>query len=81
MGTVKETGAEELRRVVRACNLTREDALSGFSAEQVLRLMRACWASPWDILPDALTEDERAAAAARGTLSPECVARLERDLG
>ena len=67
----KETGIEELRRVVNAAGYSNEDALYGFSAE----------ASGWDIFPDQLTAEERAHAAQAGTLSHACLARLQRTYG
>lgn len=34
--------------------MTRESAWDGFTAEECLAIVRACWASPWDILADDL---------------------------
>lgn len=76
---LKETGAEELRRIVRVLNSTSESALDAFTAEELLRIVRACWASPWDMFPDTLTFEERKYAAKHGKLSAACNRRLERD--
>jgi hypothetical protein len=81
VGTRKETGIEELRRVVRAANMTTESAFDTYTAEQVILVMRACWASGWDILPDDLLASERAHAAVHGVLSEECLARLKEKWG
>ena len=77
----KETGIEELRRIVRAADMTREAAFDGFTAEECMRLVRACWGSQWDILPDELLHEERLEAAKTGKLSAACEERLDRDLG
>jgi hypothetical protein len=81
MGSHKETGIEELRRIVAAANWAREAAFDGFTAEECVRLVRACWGSKWDILPDELLHEERLEAAKTGKLSAECEDRLDRDLG
>ncbi len=60
-----ESGAEKLRRVVRHLNHCRESAIDGFSAEQLLILVRAVWASGWDVWIDQLTEDQCRAALAK----------------
>ena len=75
-----ETGAEELRRMVSALNMSTESAVDPFSAEQVIRIVRACWASPWDLLPDMLTLAERRYAAKHGKLSDACARRLDREM-
>ena len=76
----KESGPEELRRIVNCLDFTREDALDGFTAEQCVRIVRAVRACKWDIFPDNLTRDELEHAAEHGTLSEECNARLDREL-
>jgi hypothetical protein len=78
--TREETGMEELRRIVRVANMTNESAFDSFTAEQCIKLIRACWASKWDILPDDLTGVERGYAAVHGVLSEECTLRLEKAL-
>ena len=72
-----ETGIEELRRVVRAASMCRESAFDGFSAEECVRMIRACWTSKWDVLPDDLLPEERYEAAATGKLPEEAEARLD----
>jgi hypothetical protein len=81
MGAYKETGIEELRRIVAAANWARESAFDGFTAEECVRLVRACWGSKWDILPDHLLHEERLEAARTGKLSEACEERLDHDLG
>jgi len=76
-----ETGIEELRRAARMSGYGRESAYDGFTAEECLNMMRACWDSGWDIFPDALTPEERRGAARNGKLSDRALGRLERDLG
>lgn len=61
--------------------MCRESAFDGRTAEQCIALMRACWDSEWDILPDDLTYGERMYAGLMGKLSDECKSRLARDLG
>ena len=75
-----ETGAEELRRIVSALGMSAETAVDPFTAEQVIRIVRACWSSPWDLLPDMLTDSERWHAAKHGRLSAACVRRLDREM-
>ncbi len=77
----EETGIEELRRIVRVCSDTQESAFDGFTAEQIIYMVRACWASPWDIRPDDLTPEERDFAALFAHLSGDALARLEAELG
>lgn len=76
-----ETGVEELRRIANATRNCRESCFDGFTAVQVLQMVRACWRTPWDILPDELTRDEREYAAAEGKVSNACMVRLKRELG
>ena len=80
-GIYKETGVEELRRIVRVANMTTESAFDGLTVEECVRLVRACWKSKWDILPDDLTFEERRKAADTGRLPEACEDRLDRDLG
>jgi hypothetical protein len=81
MNKIEETGIEELRRVARAASMTRESAFDGLDPFQVVRVMRACWGSPWDILPDELTEDEKMHAAHTGTLDETANERLNKRFG
>lgn len=76
----QETGAEELRKIVRVLNNTREGALDGFTAEELIRIVRACLASPFDITPDYLHYNEARHAIRYQKLSPRCLARLEKAL-
>ena len=71
-----ESGIDMVRRAVRVANMTRESAFDGFSAEECLRLIRACWASKWDILPDDLLPEELEYAATHGRLSKGTELRL-----
>jgi len=77
---LNETGAEELRRMVSTLNMSAETAVDPFTAEQVIRIVRACWASPWDLLPDMLTLAERRYAAKHGKLSDACNRRLDKEM-
>jgi hypothetical protein len=78
--TTTETGAEELRRIVSCLNSSTEGAVDDFTAEEVIRIVRACWSSPWDIWPDNLTDGERKYAAKHGALSKACCKRLDREM-
>lgn len=73
---VIESGIEMVRRAVRVANMTRESSFDGFSAEECLRLISACWASKWDVLPDDLLLSERIHAASHGRLSEAAERRL-----
>lgn len=75
-----ETGPETLRRAVSVLDMTHGDAVDPFTAEECLNIVRACWASPWDVFPDNLTREERQYAAEHGKLSDACNARLDREL-
>ena len=75
-----ETGPEMLRRVVRVLDWTHGDAVDPFTAEECLNIVRACWGSKWDILPDNLTREELKYAARHGSLSVRCNARLDKEL-
>jgi hypothetical protein len=61
-----ETGAQELRRVVSCLNSCAESAIDAFTAEEIIKLVRACWASGWDIWPDNLTDAQVAAVLETG---------------
>jgi hypothetical protein len=76
-----ESGIDELRRAANVSGWCRESAYDGFTAEECLNMLRACWASGWDMLPDMLTLTERSFAARNGKVSAACAKRLERDLG
>lgn len=52
------TGAGELRRIVRAMDDTREDFLDRFTAEQLVTIYRAMFASEQDVCPDLWTEEQ-----------------------
>jgi hypothetical protein len=64
--------------MANATTYAREDAFDAFTLEEVVRLMRACWGSKWDMLPDDLLPEERRYAADHGALDTECLRRLER---
>lgn len=76
-----ETGVQELRRIACITESTRESAFDGYTAEQCINMMRACWRSDWDILPDALTDAEREYAARYGFLSGPAMRRLKKEYG
>ena len=80
LAPMPETGAEELRRIVNVLDRCDESALDPFSSAELIAIVRACWASPWDIFLDQLTLDERRYAAQHGKLSDECNARLDKEL-
>jgi hypothetical protein len=76
-----ETGIEELRRVARVSSMCKESCFDGYTAEQCIKMIRACWMSGWDILPDDLTHEERVFAATYGRLPDFAMTRLEKALG
>lgn len=76
-----ETGIEELRRIAKASEMCRESAFDRFSANECMKMIRACWGSGWDILPDDLTDEERRFASEHGRLPDFAMVRLEKELG
>ena len=59
---------DELRRVADVLGYTRQtERLMACSAEEMLKLVRACWASDWDVYPDMLSHAQIDAVLA-GTL-------------
>lgn len=75
------TGAEELRRIVGCLSACRESALDPFTAEQLVKIVRACWLTGYDVYPDDLTLAERKYAAKHGKVSNACVVRLKKEMG
>ena len=76
----KPTGIEEMRLLVQNAGYCVESTFDDFTAEQLLKIFRACWASEWDLYPDVLTRAELRYAAKHGKLSDRCNARLDREL-
>ncbi len=74
-GVAVETGAEELRRIVKAIGYARESSLDGYSAEQLIALQRALWASGWDLFLDSLSADQAAAVLDAGEVPAFCESR------
>lgn len=72
-----ETGIEELRRIAKASEMCTESCFDMFSAAECIKLIRACWGSGWDILPDELTHEERVFASIHGRISDAARVRLE----
>ncbi len=62
MAKSPDLGIDELRKAVRVLGGMNETFNQRFSAEELLKLCRACWASEWDITPDRWTEDQVQAA-------------------
>jgi hypothetical protein len=63
----KETGIEELRRAAKALSWCNESVLQSIgSAERVLNVARAMWASGWDLYPDQWTPQQIEIAATKG---------------
>lgn len=62
-----ETGADELRLIVRNIDATRESFLERFTAEELLQLFRMQLASGWDFYPDQWTA-RQVAEALRGVV-------------
>jgi hypothetical protein len=77
----KETGSDELRRLCRAAEMTRMSALDGFTPEEIIKMIRACWASGWDIFPDDLLREDREFAAKHGRLAVSTLRWLEDKFG
>jgi hypothetical protein len=81
IGGEERTGAEVLRCAVSLCNASRESTFDDLTAEEVINLCRACWASDWDVYPDNLRASERKYAARHAKLPAAAEARFERDGG
>jgi hypothetical protein len=56
------SGPDELRKAARLIGMCRESFNQRFTAEELLKLARACWASEWDFTPDQWTEEQVQAA-------------------
>ena len=56
-----ESGIEELRRAANVSGWARESVYEGFTAEECLNMLRACWTCEWDVLPDGLRKTKNAA--------------------
>ncbi len=52
------TGADELRKIVRAMDDTREGFNDRYTAEQLVAIYRAMFASGWDIYPDQWSAEQ-----------------------
>ena len=76
-----ESGAEQLRATVNVLNNSKEDAISPYSAIELVIMVEAIRRCPWDITPCDLLPSERQYAAQFGELSAETMLRLERRLG
>lgn len=76
-----ESGIEEMRRAVSVAGMCRESAMEGFTAEEVMNLFRACWATPYDMLPDELNGRERKYAARHGRVDEKTLRRLAKAFG
>lgn len=72
-------GVEELRRLANVSGYHHEWAWEGFTAEEVLNILRAINASRWDVMADQLTWEERCYAAEHGKISDECDLRIEKE--
>lgn len=68
MSGAKLEGVDELRCAVRVLDNMREDFNQKFTTEGLLRLLRAFWASDWDITPDAWADWQITAALDRGVV-------------
>lgn len=77
----EESGIDELRRAGRISEYVRESTFDGLTSEGCLNLMRACWASDWDILPDELLQSEVEFAAEYAKLSDPALKRLRERFG
>ena len=63
----KLEGVEVLRRAVRVLDSCRESFNMRYSAEDLLKIVRACWLSDWDVYPDDWTPQQIKAALENGT--------------
>lgn len=65
-------GFRELYRAADTLNYTRQtESLSSLSSEELIKLVRACWASEWDVFPDALSEKQIKAILSGDLAVPE----------
>lgn len=68
MSTEERLGIDELRLLVSNLNACNETFNQEHTAEELLKIGRALWASEWDILPDAWTAQQVQAAIDHGTV-------------
>ena len=74
---------DEIERARNVLRNTRLDCFehTSYSAEDLLRIVRACRESDWDITPCDLTGREIAYAASFGALPVYAIDRLKKVLG
>jgi hypothetical protein len=76
-----ELAYDTLKATVNVCMNSRADVVLAYTIPDVLvKLVRACRYSAWDVTPCNLTQEERDYAVTHGHLSLECCERLEREL-
>lgn len=73
-----ERGIEELRRYADWSKACTESTFDDLSAEECVRLMRACLALDLETMPDQLTREEIKQIAKDGKLSRETITALYR---
>lgn len=56
MRPLDRSGVAQLRLAANLSEMCVESFWDRFTAEEILALFRACWASGWDFLPDEWTE-------------------------
>jgi hypothetical protein len=61
------SGPDQIRRMTNTINMCKEDFNQEYSAEELMKIVRACWLSEWDILPDQWTQQQIDAALEHGT--------------
>jgi hypothetical protein len=54
----RETGPEELRRIVACLDSCCESMIERFSVEELVQLQRAAWACEWDVFVDNMSEGQ-----------------------
>lgn len=82
MNKKKEPGTLELRRVVAVLENTNENWAEGLTLEEIVAVVRACWASGWVFGPDLLTSTQIDRAIYFGiapAFCPSCESPLDSD--
>ena len=62
----KEFGIDILRRAVNFFNYCNESFNQRYSAEDLLKIAKACWLGEWDVFADQLTKQQIEAAIREG---------------
>lgn len=78
----RENAYDQIEAAYNVCRNSRFGVIAEYTMPDVLlKLIRACRYSAWDLTPCMLTKPERDYAVTHGVLSLEACRRLEEELG